>query len=94
MPINKADIDKIHSILIQLQPKSLFSVQILKTGYEFRVGCMLSDKQNFDGTYNFVYFNIANFNNWHKRILEKRKKEISAQMTIDFFENITRITFK
>jgi hypothetical protein len=94
MPINKEHIDKIYSILIQLQPKSLFSVQILKTGYDFRLNCMLSDKQNFDGTYNFVYFNIANFNNWHKRILEKRKKEVSAQMIIETFENITRITFK
>jgi len=55
---------------------------------------MLSDKQNFDGTYNYVYFNIANFNNWHKRILDKRKKEVSAQMIIETFENITRITFK
>jgi len=96
MPVNKKDITIIHSILSHLQPKSLECVQIIKPEHQFRTGCLLTDKKNNDGSCNIIYFNLSNFNNWSKRILEKRQKEVSAQMIIENFETekITRITFK
>lgn len=56
----------------------------------------INRQKNTDGSCNFIYFNLSNFNNWSKRIIEKRKKEVSAQMIIETFEaeKITRITFK
>ena len=96
MPINKENITKIHSILKHLEPTSIECVQIIKSGKEFNSGCLLSNRININGSYDFVYFNIVNFNTWKRKILDKRKKEVSAQMTIETFEaqKVTRITFK
>jgi len=96
MPVNKQDILKIHSILSQLESKALECVQISKIEYQFRTGCLLTDFKNKDGSCNMIFFNLSKYNSWHKRILEKRQKEVSAKMSILTLETekITRIIFK
>lgn len=96
MPLTVKDIEIIHKICSQLQPRLLESLQVLGSNNEFRTSCLLTDKIYNNRTCDFVFINIPNFNNWHKKIIEKRKKEISAQTVIETFENnkITRITFK
>lgn len=67
MAVNDNDIDKIHAILCQLQPQSIRSLQIINNENKFRSNCLLTDKINYNGSCKFVYFNIPNFNNWHKK---------------------------
>ena len=97
MALDIVEINKIHSICSHLQPRLLESVQILKETNKYRSGCLLTDKKkNNNSSCNFVYINIPNFNNWHKKIFEKRVKETTANFIIEVIksEKLTRITFK
>lgn len=95
MPISKEDILLIKNLFFHLNGKGLESIQIYNPVHQFSVGRMITAKKNNDGTCNGLYFNLANYNNWHQKIIEKKSKKISAQMTIQYFESekITRIIF-
>ncbi len=96
MPISKEDIKLIENLFFHLNPNGLESIQIFNSVSQFSVGRMITAKKNNDGTCNGLYFNLANYNNWHQKIIEKKSKKINAQMTIHYFEveKITRVVFK
>jgi len=96
MPISKEDILFIENLFHHIQPKGLESIQIFNPDIQFCVGRMITAKKNNDGTCNGLYFNLANYNNWHQKIIEKKSQKIKAKMTIEYFETekITRVVFK
>lgn len=96
MPVCEEDIILIKSLYFHLNSTGLESIQIYNPLHEFRVGCMFTAKKNNNGSYNGVFFNLMKYNNWHKKIIEKKSKGIKAKMTIQYFENenITRVVFK
>lgn len=96
MALTITEINKIYSICSQLQPRLLECVQMLNETNKYRSGCLLTNKKYSNGSCDFVFINIPNFNNWHKRIFDKRVKETTANYFIEVIENkkLTRIIFK
>lgn len=96
MPTGKEDIILIQKLFFYLNGKGLDSIQIYNPVHQFSVGRLITAKKNNNGTCEGLFFNLTNYNDWHKKILVNKSKSIIAEMTIQHFEveKITRVVFK
>ena len=69
------EVEKMQSILIHLEPKTIESIQNFSPANKFRTRCTFGVKNN-RRQYNYIFQYYQNLSPARKKILEKRKKEV------------------
>lgn len=96
MRISGEEIDRIYDIFRHLQLVSFYSTQLYNPDEEYRRGIVIAKGMRYDRSADEVYCNASTFNKWHKRIWDKRKKEIGHPSYLEILNDGSgwRIGFK
>lgn len=86
MSIDKETIDKIQSIFMHMQICGRDSVQTYDPSEEYRKHILIGKGKQNNMSAEEVYCNTEKFTAWHKRIWEKRKKEIPFTAYCEWME--------